>query len=76
MQSLTHHVKEFRLYSVVSGKAIKNSKRRDIHVWCVCDKKGDVGSVKGRLEKHKHRSRRLVKGHCIIQVVLILSLVV
>ena len=62
MASFINHGKEFSLYSIVSGKTIKNFKCRDM--FHVHDRKDAVGSVDGRLEEQKHRSRTSVKGQC------------
>lgn len=49
MASFIHHSKEFSLYSIVSGKTIKNSKCGDM--FHVHDRKDAVGSVDGRPEE-------------------------
>ena len=49
LKSFIYCGKEFRLYTVVSGKTIKKSKCRDM--FHVCDKKDVIGSVEDRLEE-------------------------
>lgn len=62
MARFINHGKEFSLYSIVSGKAIKNPKCRDM--FHVHDRRDAVGGVDGRLEEQTHRSRTSVKGQC------------